>query len=167
MFYIVTGRFNNATLKANYEYREKGKYKCIYCCPLELSSKISYDSIVLVLEMNNSTNKLIGIGIIKNRVQSQKYFKVHEEGNNNRYIYIGKYFIEREFIENYNTQFLDVLEDLLFKGYTHSKRGAGLTMFPEKLYKSERCKGYDLKQELKTITLLYLRECGKETTVLT
>jgi hypothetical protein len=40
MFTIVTSRFNNDTLEANYAYRKKHNLQCLYCCPSELSPKI-------------------------------------------------------------------------------------------------------------------------------
>jgi hypothetical protein len=39
----------------------------MYCSPLELSSKIAYNTPVFVIEMNNFTNKIEGIGLIKNK----------------------------------------------------------------------------------------------------
>jgi len=155
MFYIVTGRFNNQTLEDNYEYRRKHNYRCIYCCPSELSPKISYNSSVFVIEMNNSTNKIEGIGFIKNKTENKRYYKVHKEGNTNRFIYIGNYFISREILNRYNEELVFVLENLLFKGYTHSKRGNGLTLFPEKLYNSEKCNNIDIKNEIKNIFTTY------------
>ena len=53
MFTIVTTRFNNDTLETNYSYRRKYGYSCIYCCPSELSPKISYNTPLFVIEMNN------------------------------------------------------------------------------------------------------------------
>ena len=87
MYTIVTGRFNNETRDANYAYREKHKFACLYSCPSELSPKISYNTPVFVIEMNNSTNKIEGIGLIKNKPETKKYYKVHSDGNTNRYTF--------------------------------------------------------------------------------
>ena len=51
MFTIVTSRFNNDTLDANYAYRKKHDLKCLYCCPSELSPKIHLNSPVFVIEI--------------------------------------------------------------------------------------------------------------------
>ena len=75
MYTIVTTRFNKDTLLRNYEYRAKHGIKCMYCCPSEMSPKIHYNSPVFVIEMNNSTNKVEGIGLIKNKPESKKYYK--------------------------------------------------------------------------------------------
>jgi hypothetical protein len=67
MFTIVTSRFNNETLQLNYENRAKRGLSCIYASPHEMSPKIYLNSPVFVIEMNNSTNKIEGIGLIKNK----------------------------------------------------------------------------------------------------
>lgn len=158
MFSVVTSRFNNETLNANYVYRKKHNFKCMYCAPLELSPKILYNTPVFVVEMNNETNKIAGIGLIKNKPVTKRYFKVHEDGNTNRFIYIGNYFLEREAIDDYNPLLVYVLEEILFKGYTHSKRGSGLTTIPEKVLKLDICEGIDVKKEIKQVFIWQFRE---------
>jgi hypothetical protein len=158
MFTIVTSRFNNDTLEANYAYRKKHNLKCIYCCPSELSSKIHLNSPVFVIEMNNSINKIEGIGLIKNKTVTNKYYKVHTDGNKNRYIYIGDYFIDRTIIDDLNPLLVFALEEILFKGYTHSKRGSGLTILPEKVLNLDVCKDIDIKKEIKQLFIYHFRE---------
>jgi hypothetical protein len=101
--------------------------------------------------MNNSTNMIEGIGLIKNKPETEKYYKVHLDGNTNRYIYIGNYFINRKTIEDYNPQLIQILEIILFKGKSHSKRGAGLTIIPEKVLKLDICKDTNIKKDIKEI----------------
>jgi hypothetical protein len=158
MYEVVTTRFNKETLNSNYEYREKRGFKCMYCCPLELSPKILYNTPVFVIEMNNSTNKIEGIGLIKNKPETKKYYKVHSDGNTNRYTYIGNYFIERDIIDDYNFPLVYALEDILFKGKTHSKRGSGLTKIPEKVLKFDVCQGINVKKEIKELFIYHFRE---------
>jgi hypothetical protein len=158
MYTIVTGRFNNETRDANYAYRMKNKFACLYSCPSELSPKILYNTPVFVIEMNNSTNKIEGIGLIKNKPENKKYYKVHSDGNTNRYTFIGNYFIDRETIDDYNSPLVYILEEILFKGKTHSKRGAGLTIIPQKVLKLEVCEGIDIKKEIKEVFIYHFRE---------
>ena len=151
MLTVVTGRFNSETLISNYEYRRKRNFNCIYCCPSKLSPKIQYNTLVFVIEMNNSTNMIEGIGLIKNKPETEKYYKVHSDGNTNRYIYIGNYFINRKTIEDFNPQLVQILEQVLFKGKTHSKRGSGLTIIPEKVLKLDVCKDINIKEDNNTL----------------
>ena len=158
MFTVVTGRFNNETLVRNYEYRIKHGFKCIYSCPSELSPKIPYNTPVFVIEMNNSTNKIEGIGLIKNKPETKKYYKVHSDGNTNRYTYIGDYFMDKSTIYDYNSPLVYALEEILFKGKTHSKRGSGLTIIPEKVLKFDVCEGINVKKEIKELFIYHFRE---------
>ena len=158
MYSVVTTRFNTDTLEANYSYRLRRGLKCLYCCPIELSPKILYDMPVFVIEMNNSINKIEGIGLIKNKPETSKYYKVHQDGNTNRYIYIGNYFLDGKTIQEYDSHLVSILEEILFKGYTHSKRGQGLTLIPEKVLKYDICKGKDIKKEIKNLFIYHFRE---------
>ena len=158
MINVVTGRFDNNTLEANYAYRNKNNFACIYSCPCKLSPKILFDSPVFVIEMNNSTNKICGFGLIKNKPNLQKYYKVHLDGNTNRYTFIGKYYIDRETAYCKNAFLIDVLEIILFKGKTHSKRGGGLTLIPEKILKFDICNGVNIKKEIKDLFIYQFRE---------
>jgi hypothetical protein len=158
MYTVVTGRFNNETINANYSYRRKKNLSCIYCVPMELSSKIYYDSPVFVIEMNNSSNKIEGIGLIKNKPSNNRYYKVHDDGNTNRFIYIGDYFINREQIICYNHFIVEILDEILFKGKTHSKRGSGLSIIPERVLKFDICNGRDIKKEIKELFICHFRE---------
>ena len=158
MITVVTGRFNNETLNRNYEYRNKYGFKCLYSCPSELSPKIPYNTPVFVIEMNNSLNQIEGIGLIKNKVDTKKYYKVHSDANTNRYTYIGNYFLDRETIEKFNPLLLSILDDILFKGKTHSKRGSGLTLIPEKVLKLDIFQGLDIKKNIRNLFISKFRE---------
>jgi len=162
MITLVTGRFNNDTLKANYDYRQKHNFKCMYSCPQELSPTIPYNTPVFVIEMNNSINEIIGIGLIKNKYETNKYYKVHSDGNTNRYTYIGNYFIDRETLDDYNPELVYVLDEILFTGKTHSKRGAGLTKIPEKVLNLDVCEDLNIRKEIKEIFIYHFRDSIKK-----
>jgi hypothetical protein len=130
----------------------------MYCSPVELSAKISYNMPVFVIEMNNRTNQIEGVGLIKNKPETSRYYKVHEDGNTNRYIYIGDYYIDRNVLDEYNSPLLYALEVILFTGYTHSKRGPGLTLIPEKATKRDVCEGINIKKEIREIFLYHFIE---------
>ena len=152
MFTVVSTRFNNDTWKENQEKREKLKIPCFYGSPQEMSPKILYDSIVFVVEMNNTQNKIEGIGLIKNRPYMDKYYRIHDDGNYNRFVYKSNYHIDRERLVRHNAHLVDVLDNILFKGKTHLKRGHGFTTITEKLlHKKEVCKGLDIKSQIRDI----------------
>ena len=158
MFTVVTGRYNNETWEATSQYRIKKKFACIYAPPCRLSPLIDLNSPVFVIEMNNDINEIMGIGLIKNKLITDKVYKVQNDTNCNRYIYIGDYHISREVLEDYNPELVYILEQILFKGYTHSKRGSGLTKIPEKVLKLDICEDVDIKKEIRKIFVYHYRD---------
>jgi hypothetical protein len=158
MFTVVTGRYNNETWDATVNYRTKKKFACIYAPPCRLSPLIDLNSPVFVIEMNNSTNQIMGIGLIKNKLVTDKVYKVQADSNCNRYIYIGDYHIPREVLDDYNPFLVYVLDEILFTGYTHSKRGTGLTKIPEKVLKFDVCEGLDVKKEIRNIFVHHFKD---------
>jgi len=110
MFTVVTGRFNNETWEASVRYREKKNFACIYAPPCKLAENIDINSPVFVIEMNNTVNKIMGIGLIKNKLITDKIYKVQEDSNYNRYIYIGKYHISREMLDYYDPFLVSILD---------------------------------------------------------
>jgi len=158
MFSIVTDRYNNETWEASVNYRKRKNLNCIYAPPYRLSPSIDLNSPVFVIEMNNEINKIMGIGLIKNKLETDKVYKVQSDSNYNRYIYIGDYHISREVLDNYNNFLVYVLEEILFYGYTHSKRGSGLKKIPEKVLKLDICQGIDIKKEIRNVFVHHFKD---------
>ena len=157
MLNFVTIRYNNNTWEANKNYRDRKELACIYASPCKLAENIDLDSPVFVIEMNNSINEIMGIGLIKNKL-ADKVYKVQENSNYNRYIYIGYYHISRDIMNNYDSQLVFILDEILFKGRTHSKRGSGITKLPEKILNFDICKDINIKNQIKQIFLNHFRE---------
>lgn len=164
---IATSRFNNDTWQENCKYRAKinSPHGCIYGCPLKITPKVPLDSLLFVVEMNNSTNQIEGIGLIRNSVKCDKYYNIYSTHNYNRYVYKSEYRIHRDLIEKYNTDLVKCLEYILFREKTHMKRGSGLKIIPEKLLKHEKCRNIDLQDEIRKIfremRLLIEEECAE------
>lgn len=152
MFTLVSTRFNNETFQENVNYRERKRITCIYCSPQPMSPKIELESLVLVVEMNNSTNQIEGIGLIKNQHES-KVYNVYDTRNFNRYIFKGDYRISREELLRNQEKIVEILDHILFKGKTHLKRGSGFTTIPEKLLTHPKCENMNMKQLIKQIFL--------------
>ena len=131
---IASTRFNSHTWNENVNYRNKIQHNgCIYGCPQSISSKIQDDSLLYIFEMNNSLNRIEGIGLIKNKIYFDNYYKIYSDGNYNRFVYKSNYRVDRNHLELYYSDILSLFELILFKGKTHLKRGFGITQVPEKL----------------------------------
>jgi len=132
-FYLLTTRFNNYTFNENKIFKQKHNFEgCIYNVPQEISPKIPILSKVFVFEMNNEENKIMGIGYLKNKPNFRKRRIIYSDNNYNRYSYIGKYRIDRKELYKDEKEFLKIIEDLVFKGSDHIKRGQGFISIPEK-----------------------------------
>jgi hypothetical protein len=128
--FILTSRFNNTTFNENREYRQRNnKIGCVYCSPELIAKHIPVDSILFILEMNNDTNKITGVGMIKNHPICNKY-SVYSNCNYNRYVYVGKYRIDRSEMSEVENKVMQIFDILCFTGNRHMKRGQGLKSFP-------------------------------------
>lgn len=134
--YLLTSRFSTRTWNENEIYRKSHeKIGCIYCSEVPITQEVTTDKIMFVLEMNNDINKIMGIGLIKNHPHINKY-NVYENGNYNRYNYVGSIRIDRTSMTQEEETIMKALDILCFKGNTHMKRGHGLKLFPiEMLFK--------------------------------
>lgn len=81
---LACTRFNNktwqeyqvwkSTNQTIYEQTYQRPLKCIYGCPREISyKKIPQNAKILVIEMNNDENRIMGIGEIQNQTASEVY----------------------------------------------------------------------------------------------
>ena len=144
---LVSTRFNEDTWRQNINYRLKHKeFNCIYGSPKPLTEKIIIHSLLFVIEMNNTTNQIEGIGLIRNHPKINR--PIYTVGNFNRYTYQGKYRINRDLLLEKNQKLVECLDYILFKEKTHMKRGSGFTMIPEKLMKHRKCEEMEIKKEI-------------------
>ena len=129
---ILTSRFSNETWEQNVQFRKKmgDKVGCIYCSPDMISSSVPLDSIMFILEMNNTNNRIMGVGMVKNIPAKPGKYNVYEDGNYNRYVYVGKYRIDRTNMDEMEEKIMHVFDILCFTGNKHMKRGKGLKSFP-------------------------------------
>jgi hypothetical protein len=132
-FYIGTTRFNNESWRENKRWRENNGFKgCIYNTPVHLAKHIRPESDIFVLEMNNDKpNRIMGIGLIQNHSYRQKeYAYIYSRGNYNRYTYKGSFRLDVENMTEEEKEVIKKLEDIVFKGKGHLKRGQGIIMVP-------------------------------------
>lgn len=130
---LVTTRFSTETLLENEAFRKRNpKVGCVYCCPTQISTKIPKDMILFVMEMNNTINKITGIGMVKNHAICNKY-KVYYNVSYNRYVYMGANRISRESMTEEEEEIMKVFDMVCFKGAGNMKRGQGITAFPVEL----------------------------------
>jgi hypothetical protein len=131
--FVATTRFNSKTYEENENYRRRlCPSGSIYGTPMKMKDKIPLESLVYVIEMNNSTNKIEGIGVVYNRLVLEKRHHIYSDMDYNRYIYRGtKRLSVSNITDEYNRRVIFVLEQLLFKGGRHCKRSQGITVLSD------------------------------------
>lgn len=131
---IVTTRFNQSTWEQNCDWRRTHHWDgCIYGSPTRMNDSIAPGAAVAVIEMNNQANRVEGIGLLANRVVCDKRYAIYEWGNYNRFIYRGRYRIDRRDMTEAETELIQKIERVIFWGLGHLKRGHGMTRLPRKM----------------------------------
>ena len=124
---IFATRFNNETFKEYNTWREKNQYnESIYNSPVKITEKLFPNEQIFVLEMNNSENKIVGIGKIQNKLVFDNKYHIYSDNNYNRYTYKGQHRIERKELTKAEEKIIHILDVLLFSGARHMKRGQGI-----------------------------------------
>lgn len=128
---FLTTRFTNETLAENLRFRENNHVACIYNVIVPISDKHPYKDLY-ILEMNNTENKLIGIGVITKKIWPRE--PVYSDPSYNRYTYKGYKHIP---VSELPETMVQELEEKMFRGRGHLKRGKSFTQFPDKWLKPE------------------------------
>jgi len=131
--HLLTTRFSDDTWLQNIQFRESNKsVACIYSSPTSVSKHIITDSVMFIIEMNNTQNKIMGIGMVRNHPSINKY-GIYEYSEFNRFMYAGKMRIDRSQMTAEEELIMRVLDKVCFTGKKHLKRGTGITMFPAEI----------------------------------
>jgi len=136
--HLFTTRFNLITKARNESYRNrKIPEGCLYGSPSTITCRVPQGRNIMVLEMDNDSNRIFGVGLIKNIPYYNKYRIYGEQVESfedyNRYVYVGKHHIKREDMTEEEEIVMKVFDELCFKGHMHMKRGQGLKAFPLKI----------------------------------
>jgi hypothetical protein len=135
---LATTRFNDKTWSENQEFVQQAirrgelsnRTQCLYPCSIPIGSNIPVFANVFVLEMNNETNQILGIGLLKNESPEYNKYPVYETVKYNQFSYQGLYHIHRHDMTEEEMVFLRDLEKMCFKGRRHQKRLQGIKAFP-------------------------------------
>lgn len=145
--YLFTTRFNDETYAENRIFCKKYNKKCLYSNPHALPPTIPMDAIVYVIEMNNTKDKITGIGKIENRLKHNIYNIYGEEFyNQNHFEGIDR--IDMETIDEKYKPFIESLEQQCFFGRGHLKRGHRMLSFPERKLGTCAINGCDVLQQI-------------------
>ena len=128
---FLTTRFTDETLCENMRYRSTHGIACIYNLMVPIADHHPFRNLY-ILEMNNTQDTLVGVGVITKKRWPKE--QVYENPYYNRYTYKGDLYIPSTELP---PEFVKELEDRLFRGKSHMKRGKSMTHFPDKWLKKE------------------------------
>ncbi len=152
MSYIGVTRFTNETYNENSNYRKKNNIenKYIYNCPVKISEVIPEDCEIMLLEMNNTINKIMGVSYVKNKVTGVKKYNMYKNKNYNRYCYETNNRIDINNMSDEERNIIMFFEILCFTTKKHMKRGSGISCLNNNLWK--KCeKVIDIKKFIKNM----------------
>jgi hypothetical protein len=128
--HITCSIYNNETLTEHESWMKKYNRKgCAYGTPLPVSPRVFPRERMFVLEMNNDTNRVVGVGMIQNE-PSRKRYRRYENHSYNRYLYEGEHRILVSEMTITEKAVIWIMEQMLFYGSHHMKRGQGIALVP-------------------------------------
>ncbi|RZD41561.1 MAG: hypothetical protein CXT73_04790 [Methanobacteriota archaeon] len=132
--YIGLAHFDNKTYKENIEWKRKKNFTgCVYGLQQFLPDSIPHESDVYMIDMNNETNQIVGIGLIKKVYIPKNRSRIYNNPEFNRYVIKSPFYRDRTFLIKKDKEIIEFLENILFKGYSHLKRTSNMTLSFEKL----------------------------------
>ena len=141
---LMTTRFTDETFQQYQRYKNNHQidgslYNVAYYLRF---NTVKLNVPMIILEMNNTQNKLMGMGLVLNQFQDMNKHDIYTDINYNRYTYQSKYYIsfaeyspDWKYVPDLKTvrKVIFALETVCFFGKTHIKRGAAFTRVPTKL----------------------------------
>lgn len=135
---LATTRFNNKTWDENQDFMKhavvngslSNKIQCLYPCSIPIGANIPVYAKIFVMEMNNETNQIMGIGLLRNESPEYNKYPVYDNVKYNQFSYYGCYHVYRHDMTDEELGVVRELERMCFKGRRHQKRLQGIKAFP-------------------------------------
>lgn len=147
-FDIYTTRFTSLTYNENDNFKKTTQWDgSLYSTMLKFPENTP-DKLLFILDMNNTTNKILGIGFIIKKLAKDQSIKIYDNPTFNNYIYKSKYYIKLidnnnkgAYLPNIEPEWIKFIEkefeDNLFYGKSNSKRGSSFMHFPKKFFSNK------------------------------
>ena len=163
--FLETTRFDCASMAVNKQARGEG---CLYGNPRPLKKR--QQPFRLVLELNNETNRIDGVGIISDkcllRGKNAVFRDVYENRLFNQNVYRSAYRLDRSVLDEYSevsAELFQRLDEGCFHGFYHVKRGNSISKLPfVHIWMMEKEFGVDLVDFIREIFKGVKTERGKE-----
>lgn len=148
MPWILTSRFSQETMTENRAYAATLNVACVYSSPIPITEIVPANAVMFVIEMNNSINSVVAIGMVRNTGKYNAH-DIYVDTRYNVFTYIGRMRILREEMTEPELIIMRALDLLCMSGAYHLKRLAGISLFPEAtLRRCLRDVGVDIAAEI-------------------
>jgi len=149
-FELMITIFTTETYQENKQYCQRENLKCLYSSSVPISNTVEPGKKIFVLEADNTTNKIRGIGYIKNVAKTRAIYGGTDLQKHNGYVYVGRqHYCRDERQETMSeTLLFDVLEQLCFYGKSHLKRFQGIQRFPTKWIHNLLKRDYNIVEQI-------------------
>ena len=149
---ITVTRFNNKTWNELQDFKRTNNIETIYTTPIPLREGIRRHTKFIVIEMNNEINKIMGLSYIINKSKYKEH-NIYSDKNYNRYSFLGPSYIDHTELDNEEIDLINKLENVLFKGKAHYKRGSGISLIGDKTYIKHNLNKIDVFNRLNSMFL--------------
>ena len=105
----------------NYRKTNNIEDKYIYNCPVKISEVIPEECGIMLLEMNNSANKIMGVSYVKNKIVGIRKYNIYKNKNYNRYCYETSSRIDIMDMSEDEKNIIQFFEILCFTSKKHMK----------------------------------------------
>jgi hypothetical protein len=128
MILLATTRYSHKTFAEGRAYSDARNTPAEYGAPDPIRAVHSRSAQFLVIEMNNESNRVEGVGLIRN--QHRGRHRVHSNPMYNRYVYRASRRLSRAEIDD--EPMFCFLDEVLFRGKGHLKRLTGISALSPK-----------------------------------
>jgi len=131
--YIVAARFSTKTWAEQCAYAERKKLVgCVYGSPQPMAKSIPYRAPVFVLEMNLTTRRIMGVGLVANDY-TVGIHHIYSDTQYNVCAYQGKYRVDRDDMTDEENAIMAVFDDELFWKSHVWRSSNGLRHIPKRV----------------------------------
>lgn len=143
IFDIYTTRYTSDTFLQNKRFKNNINWDGAFYSTTLQFPKNTPDKLLFILDMNNTTNKILGVGLLRNKLCKEQHYNVYTNQTFNNFIYKSSFYIPlinsedcNQYYSNINVEWIKFIEEefeaRLFYGKSHSKRGGSFMRFPIK-----------------------------------
>lgn len=133
IIHLACTRFNDATWAENQAFRKKSGC-VVYGTDSPVSERIYPGEWMMVFEMNNTTNQIMGIGLISTSKSRVPPCAIYSNCCYNVCVYRGTQWFSRAQIDEIDPSIVQDADQVLFLKRSHMKRLSSITVLGEKVF---------------------------------